>query len=117
MATLEEGIVEGGGMCLYRIAEALKPQTIGEEILKKALSAPLKRIIENAGEDYADIVKDMPQGHGYDAKANRYARMIECGIIDPSKVERVSLINAVSNSANLITSHASISEHVAPKKD
>ena len=114
-AALEEGIVEGGGMCLYRIAETLKPKTIGEEILKKSLSSPLRKIIENAGEDYAEIIKDMPKGQGYDAKTNRYANMIECGIIDPSKVERCSLSNALSNAANLITSHASISEYTPPK--
>jgi chaperonin GroEL len=116
-AALEEGIVEGGGMCLYRIAEAIKPKSIGEEILKKALSSPLRKIIENAGQDYAEIVKSMPQGQGYDAKKDCYADMISSGIIDPSKVERVSIINAVSNSANLITSHASISEYTPPKKD
>ena len=116
-AALEEGIVEGGGMCLYRIAEALQPISIGEEILKKALSAPLRKIIENAGEDYAEIIKDMPKGQGYDAKENHYADMIQCGIIDPTKVERSSLQNALSNAANLITSYASISEAPAPTKD
>jgi len=114
-AALEEGIVDGGGMCLYRIAETLKPKTIGEEILKKALSSPLRKIIENAGEDYAEIIKDMPKGQGYDAKRGCYANMIECGIIDPTKVERSSLSNALSNAANLITSHASISEYTPPK--
>jgi chaperonin GroEL len=114
-AALEEGIVEGGGMCLYRIAETLKPKTIGEEILKKSLSSPLRKIIENAGEDYAEIIKDMPKGQGYDAKTNRYADMIQSGIIDPTKVERSSLSNALSNAANLITSHASISEYTPPK--
>ena len=75
----------------------------------------MRKIVENAGEDYAEIVKDMPKGQGYDAKANRYANMIECGIIDPSKVERCSISNALSNAANLITSHASISEYTPPK--
>ena len=114
-SALEEGIVEGGGMCLYRIGEALKPKTVGEEIIKKALSAPLRKILENAGEDYASIIKNMPDRMGYDAKENEYNVLIDSGIIDPAKVERVSLINAVSNAANLVTSHASIYEYTEPK--
>ena len=115
-AALEEGIVEGGGMCLYRIAESMIPKSIGEDILKKALTAPLRKIIENAGEDYASIIKNMPVGTGYDAKNDVYANLIECGIIDPSKVESVSVTNSISNAANLITSHVSISEYVEEKK-
>jgi chaperonin GroEL len=114
-AALEEGIVEGGGMCLYRIGRKMKARTVGEKILKKALSSPLRKVIENAGEEYAEIITDMPKGLGYDAKENCYAHMIECGIIDPSKVERCSLTNALSNAANLITIHASISEYTPPK--
>ena len=114
-SALEEGIVEGGGMCLYRIGQALKPTTVGLEVIKKALSAPLRKILENAGEDYAEIVKNMPEGMGYDAKEGKYKNLIESGIIDPAKVERVSVENALSNVANLITSHASIYDYVEPK--
>lgn len=115
-SALEEGIVEGGGMCLYRIAEAIKPTTVGLAILKNALSAPLRKILENAGLDYASIVKSMPDGFGYDAKEGTYKLFIESGIIDPTKVERCAVTNAVSNAANLITSHASIYEYSEPAK-
>ena len=114
-AALEEGVVEGGGMCLYRISEAMKPASVGEEILKRALTAPLRKIIENAGQDYAEIVKDIPLGFGYDAKNDSYVHMMLSGIIDPTKVERCSLTNAVMNASNLFTAHASISEYVEPK--
>lgn len=109
-AALEEGIVEGGGMCLWRIAQEIKPNTIGEEILKKALTAPLRKIIDNAGEDYTEIIKNMPVNKGYNAKYNTYVDLMEEKIIDPAKVERVALENAVSNAALFITTHAVIVE-------
>ena len=107
-SALEEGVVEGGGMALWRIAFNMKPQTVGEEILKKVLTAPLRKIIENAGKDYTEIVSKMPEGQGYDARNDKYVNLIENGIIDPTKTERVSLINAVSNAGIFITMHASI---------
>lgn len=99
----EEGIVEGGGICLWRIAQEMKPKTIGEQILKKALIGPLQQICENAGVDYAEIASKMPEGHGYDAKNNTYVKMLEAGIIDPAKVERVAVTNAISTAAKFIT--------------
>ncbi len=102
-SALEEGIVEGGGMTLWRIAQDIKPKTVGEEILKKALTSPLRQIIENCGKDYAEILINMPEGMGYDAKNDEYVDMIKVGIIDPSKVERCALENAISTSAEFIT--------------
>ena len=110
-AALEEGIVEGGGMALWRIAQELQGKTIGEEILKKSLTAPLKRIIENAGKDYAEIIKDLPDGCGYDAKNDLYVDMIKAGICDPHKVERCALQNAISASTTFITTFATITNH------
>jgi chaperonin GroEL len=107
-SALEEGIVEGGGMALWRIAQKIEGKTVGEVILKKALSAPLKKIIENCGKDYTEIISKLPEGMGYDAKNDTYVNMIESGIIDPTKVERVSLENAVSNASVFITCHAVI---------
>lgn len=105
---LEEGIVEGGGMALWRIAQEMNPKTIGEEILKRTLEAPFRRIVENAGKDYTEVVLKMPQGYGYDAKNDKYVDMIEAGIIDPVKVERVALENAVSAISTLITTEVLI---------
>jgi chaperonin GroEL len=107
-SALEEGVVEGGGMTLWRIAHALESKTVGEEIIKKALSAPLRTILENAGKDYTEIITKMPQGMGYDAKNDTYTNLIENGIVDPAKSERVALKNAISNASMFITSSAFI---------
>lgn len=115
-SALEEGIVEGGGITLYRISQAMKPKTVGEEILKKALTAPLRKILENAGKDYTEIIKDMPKGLGYDAKNDKYVDMIETGIIDPAKVTLNAVANSVSNAASMVTMFASITDG-EPKKD
>lgn len=115
-SALEEGIVEGGGMTLYRIASELKPKTIGEEILKIALTAPLRKIVQNAGKDYAEIIKNLPPKQGYDAKNDTYVDMIKNGIIDPSKVERCALENAVSASSTFITTHCIITDFVKDDK-
>lgn len=102
----EEGIVEGGGICLWRIAQEIKPKSIGEQILKRALIGTFRQICENAGVDYAEIASKMPEGMGYDAKKNEYVDMIKEGIIDPAKVERVALTNACSTAAKFITIEA-----------
>ena len=113
-AALEEGICEGGGMTLWRIAKDLNGKTIGEQILKKALTAPLRKIIENAGKDYAEvigfIIADNNDQFGYDAKTDSYPLMIEAGIIDPIKVERCAVENAVSAAGTFITSFALITD-------
>lgn len=112
-SALEEGIVDGGGMTLYNLANELKPTTIGEEILKKALTAPLRKIIENCGKDYAEIIKEMPSGMGYDAKEDKYVNMIEAGIIDPAKVERCAIENSVSSASTFITTKSVITDYIA----
>lgn len=114
-SALEEGIVEGGGMALYRLGMELKPKTVGETILKKALSSPLKKIIENTGLDYTEIITNMPQGMGYDAKNNKYVDMIKVGIIDPHKVERTALENAVGAASTFITTKGFIITDVPEK--
>ena len=109
-AALEEGIVEGAGLALWRIAQEMKPKTAGEEILKKALTSPFRKIVENTGKDYTEIVTNMPEGKGYNAKTDTYADMFAEGIIDPSKVERCALENAISSASTLITTFCLISE-------
>lgn len=113
-AALAEGIVEGGGMALWRLAQAMQPKTIGEEILKKAMQAPLRQIITNAGKDYTEIVAGLNgEGFskiGYNAKDDKMVNLIEWGIIDPTKVERCALENAVSAASTFITTFATITE-------
>lgn len=115
-AALAEGVVEGGGITMWRLAEELPGKGIGEQILKKAMRAPLRKIIENAGRDYAEVVNAMPAGHGYDAKLNWYFKMVEHGIIDPTKVERCALENAISAASTFITTFAVITEAVEETK-
>lgn len=114
-AALAEGVVEGGGMALWRIAQDLDAKTVGEVILKYSLKAPLKKILSNAGLDYSEIISKMPKGQGYDARNDKYVDMLEADILDPTKVERVSLENAVSNGGIFITTHASICDYTEPK--
>lgn len=111
-AALEEGIVEGGGMALWRIAKAMKAKTVGEKILKSVLKFPLKQICKNAGKSYWKVIWNMPKGAGYDAKNDKYVDMIESGIIDPTKAERVALENAISNTSIFITTHCAICETI-----
>jgi len=114
-AALEEGIVEGGGMVLWRISQELGEKTPGEQILKRALTAPLKKICDNAGKEYAEIIKNLPENQGYDARNNRYVDMIKVGIIDPVKVERCAVENAVSAASTFITTFAIITLLDEPK--
>ncbi len=116
-AALAEGYVEGGGMALWRLAQTIKGTSVGEQILKKALTAPLRKIISNAGKDYAEIVgrfylvaPNMFDRAGYDAKEDRVADLISFGIIDPAKVERCAIENAVSAASTFITTFALITD-------
>lgn len=110
-AALDEGIVEGGGMALYRIAEEMEGDTIGKAILKKALTAPFQTLVENCGLDYAQVLKNMPVDKGFDADTETYVDLVAEGIIDPAKVERLAVENAVSAVSVLITTIAAITEH------
>lgn len=114
-SAIEEGYIEGGGMTLYRIAEAMDEDTVGKIILKKALSAPLKQIIENASKDYTKIIKDMPKGKGYDAKTNEYKDLIKAGIIDASKGARVAVESAVSSIGEMLRVETLIVDYIEEK--
>lgn len=109
-AALEEGVVDGGGMALWQIAQGIEAKTVGEQVLKKALISPFRKIVENSGKDYAEIVRNMPDGKGYDAKAGKYVDMAEQGILDPSKVERCALENSASTAGIFITTACVITE-------
>ncbi len=115
-SALEEGLVEGGGMCLYRISNKLKGHSVGEEILRKALKAPLKAIIENAGDDYAVIIKRLPLKKGYNASNGRAVDMFKHGIVDPAKVTRCAIQNAISSAGTFITQGVAIAELQEEKK-
>jgi len=116
-SALEEGVVEGGGIALYRIAQQLtRSISIGESIIRMALKAPIKQIIENAGGDYTEIISHLPPKQGYDAKKDCYSDFFKEGILDPTKVERAAMENAISTAAHFITTHAAIVEVPEEKK-
>lgn len=114
-SALEEGVVAGGGISLYQISQSISDKTVGTAILQRALTAPLRQIIANAGKDYAEIVKNLPQGKGYDAKKDCYSDFFKEGILDPTRVERCALENAISTAAHFITTHASITDYEKPE--
>jgi len=120
-AAIEEGVVAGGGVAYLDARKTLdKVVVIGDEkiaidILKRALEEPARIIAENAGKEGSVIVNAIGNGKGYDARLDKYTNMIEAGIIDPVKVTRLALENAISVSKMLITTQAVVVE--APKKD
>ncbi len=118
-AAVEEGIVIGGGAALIRAAAKVKlelegDQKIGYEIILRAVKAPVKQIVENAGFDTGVVVNGIETAEsesvGFNAATGEYVDMFEAGIIDPLKVERVALTNATSVSSLLLTTEATIHE-------
>ncbi|HHQ3991504.1 TPA: chaperonin GroEL [Campylobacter jejuni] len=118
-AAVEEGIVIGGGAALIKAKAKIKldlqgDEAIGAAIVERALRAPLRQIAENAGFDAGVVVNSVEnakdESTGFDAAKGEYVNMLESGIIDPVKVERVALLNAVSVASMLLTTEATISE-------
>ena len=118
-AAVEEGIIIGGGAALIRAAAKVNlslegDEKIGYEIIKRAISAPIKQIATNAGFDDGVVVNNVEQdsnvNNGFDASSGKYVDMFEAGIIDPLKVARIALQNAVSVSSLLLTTEATVHE-------
>ncbi|EGF5932826.1 chaperonin GroEL [Campylobacter coli] len=118
-AAVEEGIVIGGGAALIKAKAKINldlkgDEAIGAAIVERALRAPLRQIAENAGFDAGVVVNSVEnakdENTGFDAAKGEYVNMLESGIIDPVKVERVALLNAVSVANMLLTTEATISE-------
>ena len=119
-AAVEEGIVAGGGTALINILAALEEITLedadamtGVNIVKKALEAPVRQIAENAGVEGSVVcehVKGLPTGEGYNALKGCYENMIEAGVIDPAKVTRSALQNAVSIASMILTTETLVAD-------
>jgi len=117
-AAVEEGIVAGGGVALVRAKSVLNKlstktldETTGINIVSKAIEAPLRTIVENAGGEGSVVINKVLEGkknYGYDAKADKYVDMLEAGIIDPKKVTRVALENAASVAGMILTTECAI---------
>jgi len=125
-AAVEEGIVPGGGVALLRTIESVEnldldvdDQKIGVNIIRRCLEEPLRQIANNAGKEGSVIVqrvKEEKDDFGYDAAKDKFAHMIEAGIIDPTKVVRTALQNAASVASLMITTEAMIAEKPEEKK-
>ena len=118
-AAVEEGIVIGGGAAVLKAARKINldlkdDEKIGAEIVIRAVEAPIKQIAENAGFDGGVVVYNVEnnnnENNGFNAATGEYVDMFEAGIIDPAKVERVALQNAVSVSSLLLTTEAAVTE-------
>ncbi|HZH43865.1 MAG TPA: chaperonin GroEL [Lysobacter sp.] len=124
-AAVEEGIVPGGGVALLRARAAIadlkginEDQNHGIQIALRAMEAPLREIVTNAGEEPSVIVNKVKEGNGsfgYNAATGEFGDMLEMGILDPTKVTRTALQNASSIAGLMITTEAMVGE--LPKKD
>ena len=120
-AAVAEGIVPGGGLALLRCVEAVAQEEAkcegdektGVQILKRALEAPTRQIAENSAADGGVVVARMLEGkgnYGFDAGRKEYVDLVEAGIIDPTKVVRIALENAVSVASVLLLTEATMTE-------
>ena len=117
-AAVEEGIVAGGGVALVRAKKSLEKiitinidESTGVQIVNKAIEAPLRTIVENAGGEGSVVINKVLEGvknFGYDAKADVYVDMLEAGIIDPKKVTRIALENAASVAGMILTTECAL---------
>ncbi len=119
-AAVEEGIVAGGGVALLRASTAIESlklegdEKVGAQIVRRALEEPIRNIVENAGLEGSVIVEKVKSERvatrGFDAESLEFVDMIQAGIIDPTKVERVALQNAASVASLLLTTEALVSD-------
>ena len=118
-AAVEEGIVIGGGAALIRAAQKVShkldgDEQIGADIIIRAVKAPMKQISMNAGFDAGVVVNEIEKSDdiniGFDASTGNYVNMFDAGIVDPTKVERVAMQNAVSVASLLLTTEATVSD-------
>jgi chaperonin GroEL len=125
-AAVEEGVSPGGGVALLRAIPALAnvkvqnaDQKTGVDIVRKAILAPARQIVDNAGDDGAVVVGKLLEAkdyaYGYNAQTGEYGDLVKLGIIDPTKVVRTAIQDAASIAGLIVTTEATITE--APKKD
>ena len=123
-AAVEEGIIPGGGVALLRAQDALDKlkleggQSVGVDILHRALEAPIRQICENAGAEASIVVQNVRDGkgaYGFDARDESYVDLFKAGIIDPTKVARVAVENACSIAGMLLITEVAVTE--IPEKE
>ncbi len=124
-AAVEEGIVPGGGVALIRAIESLdklkgenEDELTGIAIVKRAVEEPLRQIISNAGGEGAVIVQKVREGQddfGYNARTEKYEKLLKAGVIDPTKVTRIAIENAASIASMLLTTECVVADE--PEED
>ena len=124
-AAMAEGIVPGGGVAYIRAIASLEglkgdndDETLGIEIVKRAIEEPLRQIVANAGKEGAVIVQKVKDGEkdfGYNARTDEYENFLAAGVIDPAKVTRVALENAASIAGMFLTTECVIADKPAPE--
>jgi chaperonin GroEL len=125
-AAVEEGILPGGGAALLYATKALngltgdnEDQNAGIQIIRKAIQAPIRQIVENSGVEASIVVgkllEQKSNTYGFDAQTEKYVDLVEAGIVDPTKVVRIALQDAASVASLLITTEAMVADR--PKKE
>jgi chaperonin GroEL len=124
-AAVEEGIVPGGGVAFLRCLKALESmkvkeqdQSIGINIVKRAIEEPIRQIVQNAGKEGAVVVEEVKKktgAYGYNAAKEQFEDLLEAGIIDPTKVSRTALENASSVAALLLMTEGLVADK--PEKE
>jgi len=119
-AAVEEGVVPGGGIAYIRAIDAIETlkgdnedETIGIQIVKRAIEEPLRQIVENAGGEGSVIVQKVKEGKGdfgYNARLDKFQNLFEAGVIDPTKVSRIALENAASVAGMFLTTECVLAE-------
>ena len=124
-AAVEEGVVPGGGVALIRALQAIdglegdnEDQTVGINLARRAMEAPLRQIVANAGEEASVVVNEVKGksgNEGYNAATGEYGDMIAMGILDPAKVTRTALQSAGSVAGLMITTEAMVTDQPEDK--
>ncbi len=125
-AAVEEGVVAGGGTALVRALAKIEgleganhDQTVGINILRRAMEEPLRQIVSNAGDEPSVVLNEVKKGEanfGYNAATGEYGDMLEMGILDPAKVTRSALQNAASVAGLMITTEVMVADEPADEK-
>ena len=124
-AAVEEGIVAGGGVAYLRCQKAVETlklsgdEAVGAAIVSRAIEAPLRKLVENAGQEAALVVANVKKAagtNGYNVRTGEYGDLLKCGVVDPAKVVRTALQNAASIAGLLLTTDCMVTD-IPEKKD
>ena len=124
-AAVEEGIVAGGGVAYLRCQKAIEAlklegdEKVGADIIARAIEAPLRKLVSNAGQEAALVIANVKKAagtNGYNVRTGEYADLLKCGVVDPAKVARCALQNAASIAGLLLTTDCMVTD-IPEKKE